>query len=198
MVIRLSLFVFLFASQQIAAQPYHKVRIHANDYQMRELTLAGVCMDHGSRKKDTWFTGDVSEQELAIVEALGVDYEVLIEDVSSWYVSQNHQHNAGFINFGDPHMRSHARSSCGPVITPVQDPAGFQLGTMGGFLKYAEFIQQIDAMAAQYPNLISAKTGISGFQTHELRPIYWLRISNNPNVVQGKPEILYTAIPPCT
>jgi len=37
-------------------------------------------------------------------------------------------------------------------------------------------------MVQQYPNLITAKAPISTFLSHENRPIYHVKISDNPNV----------------
>ena len=176
----------------VNGQTYSKLKLWVNDYQFTQLWQAGVALDHGSRKQDTWFIGDFSQEEIAIIQQQGVDFDVLIDDVSTYYQQRNHNHS-GAQTFGNPHLRTHARSACASPIS-YTDPSNFSLGTMGGYLKYNEFLQHIDAMAAQYPNLISAKAAIPGFQTHQSRPIYWMRISNNPNVDQGKPQALYTAL----
>ena len=65
---------------------------------------------------------------------------------------------------------------------------------MAGFYTYQEFLDEIDAMVAQYPNLISPRAQISTFQSIEGRPLYWLRLSDNPNTDEAEPEVLYTAI----
>ncbi|HKC66616.1 MAG TPA: M14 family zinc carboxypeptidase, partial [Bacteroidia bacterium] len=49
-------------------------------------------------------------------------------------------------------------------------------------------------MAAKFPNLISARQVIDTSHTWEGRSLYWVKISNNPNVNQSKPQVLYTAI----
>ena len=55
-------------------------------------------------------------------------------------------------------------------------------------------IANLDAMAAKYPDLITIKAPIDGIMTHENRPIYWIKISDNPNVDEVEPEVLYTAL----
>jgi murein tripeptide amidase MpaA len=50
----------------------------------------------------------------------------------------------------------------------------------------------LDAMAAAYPNLISAPQSIG--TSIEGRPIPFVRISNDPNVDQDKPEVLYNSL----
>ncbi|RMF20006.1 MAG: T9SS C-terminal target domain-containing protein, partial [Bacteroidetes bacterium] len=76
----------------------------------------------------------------------------------------------------------------------VPTPAHFQLGSMGGFYTYEEMLAQLEAMAAEYPHLISPHQPIGDFRTHEDRPIYWLRISDNPTTDEDEPEVLYTAL----
>ena len=73
-------------------------------------------------------------------------------------------------------------------------PVNFNLGTMGGFYKYQEFIDEIDAMAAQYPNLITVKDTINNYLSIENRPIYFMRMSDNAATDENEPEILYTSI----
>jgi hypothetical protein len=49
-------------------------------------------------------------------------------------------------------------------------------------------------MATQYPNLITAKAPIGTFLSIENRPIYFMRMSDNPATDESEPEILYTSI----
>ena len=60
---------------------------------------------------------------------------------------------------------------------------------------YQEMLDELDDMAAQYPNLITVKSPISTFLTWEGRPIYHVKISDNPSTSEGsEPKVLYTAI----
>lgn len=53
----------------------------------------------------------------------------------------------------------------------------------------------LDSMRLLYPGLISAKQPIDTFHTIEGRPIYWVRVSNNPTIEQPlKPQMLYTSM----
>ena len=86
-------------------------------------------------------------------------------------------------------------SSGGSGSFSPEVPSNFNLGTMGGYLTYDEMLAELDAMHTQYPNLVTQKSPISSFQTYENRPIYHVRISDNPDVNEsGEPNILYTAI----
>ena len=47
-------------------------------------------------------------------------------------------------------------------------------------------------MRQKYPNLISSKVSIGN--TVENRPTYMVKISDNPDIDEQEPEILYTAL----
>lgn len=59
----------------------------------------------------------------------------------------------------------------------------------GGWHTYSENIAYLDSLRTEYPHLISAKWSIG--QTHELRNIWCVRLSDNPDIDEaGEPEIL--------
>lgn len=45
--------------------------------------------------------------------------------------------------------------------------ANFQLGSMGGFLRYQEALNNLELMHSLYPNLITQKENIKSFLTNE-------------------------------
>lgn len=50
-------------------------------------------------------------------------------------------------------------------------------------------------MRSKYPHLITAKKAIDSTNlTHENRPIYWVKISGNPDVDENEPAALYNAL----
>ena len=63
---------------------------------------------------------------------------------------------------------------------------------MGGFYTLSEVIGELDNMKIQYPILISTKISIGN--SVENRPIYTVKISDNPEFDENEPEILYTAL----
>ncbi len=74
-------------------------------------------------------------------------------------------------------------------------PLNFSLGSCGGFSTADEMIAQIDLMRSLYPNLISAKKALSDtVSTIEGRTVYYIRISDNPDVNESEPEVLYTGM----
>lgn len=63
---------------------------------------------------------------------------------------------------------------------------------MGGFYTLAEVISKIDSMRLLYPNLITTKVSIGN--SVESRPIYMVKISDNADIDENEPELLYTAL----
>jgi PKD repeat protein len=188
------LFFFILIGFQSSAQDYSRLKVFVNDFQLAKLGSLGVAVDHGIRKEGQFFISDFSAAERHIMDQHDFDYEVLIEDVQAYYVEQ--------LNQPASHQEAALRnSSCistgsgGNTGMNPTTPSHFNLGTMGGYLKYTEMLAELDEMVATYPNLITAKAPISTFVTYENRPIYYVRISDNPGQDEaGEPKILYSAI----
>ena len=73
-------------------------------------------------------------------------------------------------------------------------PENFHLGSMGGYLTYDEVLAELDAMALQFPEIFKAKAPVSTFETHEGRPIYYVKISDNPGVYETEPAVLLASL----
>jgi len=167
---------------------YHRARIFYNGPKgILLLANQGLAVDHGKHKFGVYIESDFSENDIAKAKMLGMEVEIIIEDVKTFYVEQN----KGI----DKSTLSEKNSGCSgssSVSYPV--PANYNHGSMGGFLTLTELYQELDDMATLYPNLISVKAPVSTFLTHENRPLYWVRMSDNPNSDEAEPEVLYTAI----
>ena len=184
--------LFLAINWTLNAQDYSRLKVFANEEQLYKLGNLGVAVDHGMRKEGTFFISDFSSAERAIMDQYEFNYEVLIEDVEQYYIDilNNPEKEQGALKNTICSNTSGGTSSYANPATPTN----FNLGTMGGYLKYNEMLAELDAMVQQYPNLITAKAPISTFLTHENRPIYHVKISDNPNVNENEPKALYTAI----
>ena len=64
-------------------------------------------------------------------------------------------------------------------------------------------LNELDDMHSLYPEIISARSDIKDetfsssphiHETYEGRYLQWIKISDNPNVSEGEPQILYTAL----
>ncbi|NBN99665.1 MAG: hypothetical protein EBV19_10575, partial [Flavobacteriia bacterium] len=160
-------------------QGYSRVKINADAAGLAALSNLGVAVDHGFTKEESYFISDFSEQEIQIMQAHNFNIEILIPDVVAYYEqllanpsTEPATHNATCGGGG--------AGATNPYVNP-STPSHFNLGTMGGYLKYNEMLAELDEMAATYPNLITVKAPISNYFTHENRPIYYVRLSDNPN-----------------
>lgn len=163
---------------------YKRVKINLVGVGLDQINAFGIPMDHGVSKKGHFFISEYSESDLARLDELNIEYEVLIEDVVAYYQSQNQSIP------GKNATCPQSATDPEPVV-----PDNFELGTYAGFYRYQEMLDELDEMAQLYPNLISVRAPIGNFQTHENREIFWVRISDNPSVDEtDEPEVLYSAI----
>jgi len=178
------LFIIIFTTAQ-AQEKYSRVKVMLDEKNsLQKLLSLGVAADHGEFKKGTWIITDLSEEDINIAKNAGFSIEILIDDVIEFYENRNKSIDKSLEN----------RSSCNGSGINIVTPSNFTLGSMGGFLRYNEILANLDSMVARYPNLITAKQPIHNFLTHEGRPIYWVKISDNPNTDENEPEVLYDAL----
>lgn len=170
-----------------AQVPQHFARVTVDLSQVpggvAHLLALGIAADHGERKSGVSITTDLSDAEQAVLQAHGIPFQVLIPDISAWYAA--HAHDPAPMDAADRTVECAL-----PADIPV--PEHFTTGSMGGYYTWEEMIAILDSMAALHPDLISVKQSIGS--SWEGRPLYMVRISNNPGVDQDKPEVLYTAL----
>ncbi len=170
---------------------YSRVRVWLGPQGLRELAALGVATDHGESKVGVWFTSDFSADELATLRAAGRRCDVLIADVQAHYRQQNEPTKRADGSTGAARVQSGLTCDA-RMAYPV--PARFRLGSMGGFFTYDEILQKLDSMRLRWPNLITVKQPTGAGLTEEGRPVYWVKISDNPNVNEPEPEMLYNAV----
>ncbi|MFN5785508.1 MAG: M14 family zinc carboxypeptidase [Flavobacteriia bacterium] len=185
-----ALFIALISGLFAYSQEYSRVKIYTGSEGLKQLGDAGVAVDHGIYKQESFFISDFSAAEIQTMQQMGFNYEVLIADVQQYYVDH--------ANDPSPSEKNATCSGTGgggtAGFTP-STPTNFNLGSMGGYLTYQQMLNELDAMVAQYPTLITAKAQISTFLTHGNRPIYFVKISDSPATNDAtEPKVLYTAI----
>ena len=179
--------IFHLPSAMAQQSEYSRVKIYADAKGLAELAQAGVCIDHGDFKRNVYFTSDFSAQEINIIKKKGYKYDILIPDVQQFYKDQNDPSSNKYV----PVPKPLTHGCNGAKVYPT--PSNFSLGSMGGYFTYAEIQSKLDSMAILFPNLVKAKAPLDSL-SNEGRPVYWLKISDNPNVDENEPEILYTAV----
>jgi hypothetical protein len=179
-------------TEERVEEKWQRARIfYKSNENLALLSAQGLALDHGTKKPGVFIESDFTENQLAIARMIGCDVEVLIDDVKAFYRER------GSIENLKPKSLEEKNTACtggGGSVPTYSTPSNWELGSMGGFYTYNEILAELDAMAAQYPNLITVKAPISTFQTSEGRDIYWVKISDNPNTDEAEPEMLYDAI----
>jgi carboxypeptidase T len=184
----LAFLCFVFIGIQVQAQRYSRVKITLDaGHTIAGLAQMGLDVEHGEYRQGKHFTGEFSGFELAKIQAEGYVTQVLIDDLQAHIKSLNE----------NPQTFTRALPPCGnggPI--EYQTPENYTYGSMGGYHTYAEMLNLLDTMAAKYPNIFKARQPVSTtMTTHEGRPVYWVKISDNPETEEaGEPQILYTAL----
>ncbi len=181
------LMAILLCSIATAQQNYQRVKVYTPGTSLLDIAALGIETDHGDYRPGVWFITDLSDDELQQVRDAGFTTEIMIADVKRHYVEQN-------INPSPPSNKV-SSSVCGGLAGPTYaTPVNFSLGSMGGFFTYQEMLDNLDSMASKYPSLIAARQPISSGTTIEGRPVWYVKISDNPTVDESEPEMLYTSL----
>jgi hypothetical protein len=159
---------------------YKQVKIPLADGVLESLAGSGFSIDYISDGKHILLS--LNPHEMETLKSLDLKYEVTIDDLESFYRNRNAGKNPDEI-------LNALRGS-----KEYNIPEGFSLGSMGGFCTYAEMLDHLSFMAQNYPGLILPVDSIEGETTFEGRPVYWTKISDNPQVNEAEPEVLYTAL----
>jgi len=140
---------------------------------------SGMQFDHFNFNKNNSIDVFIDENDFSILQTTGFNFEILIED---WYT-----HYANL-----PKMSEAEKNTELQKVEQDFGVTGFNYGSMGGFYTLAEVNAELDEMYSLFPNLITQKFSIG--TTIEGRPIYMVKISDNPSVSESEPQILYTAL----
>ena len=181
-------FILLFAlsCQNLAAQRYSRVHLDVSKAEdLSRLKEMPLPLDHAHWKLEVGeVVVEVSEFDLSLIQQTNIPYHIEIDDLEDFYSNRlRQQHDILWTK----------NINCDSTVAPL-DPTNFELGSMGGYYTYQEMLDDLDSMHSLFPNLISAKEPIHTFTTEEDRPIYWVRISNTPDIDDpNEPEILYTS-----
>lgn len=178
-----STLTILACAQERVAHSRANINLSGRPDAVRTLQALGICLDHTDISPDNSISGDFNQRDVDLARQAGFDVRVVVTDIGAFYAERAMHHAGSDKSFGEP--------GC-PGSDTYQLPTHFVQGSMGGFYTWQEMQDQLDSMLAHFPNLVSPKASMG--TSHEGRPIHWVRISNNPNVDQAKPEVLYDAL----
>ncbi|MEO6191146.1 MAG: M14 family zinc carboxypeptidase [Saprospiraceae bacterium] len=168
---------FFLLSKALVAQNHSRlVKVNLEGKSVLELQKSGIAFDHGYYLEGKSFIGDFSPEELEILANQGFKLE--------FNASQKIQERTRPMDCNELQEK-----------TPYyQIPVNYAYGSMDGFLNLRELYDNLDLMQELYPNLITKKTKIANYSTEEGKPIYYFKISDNKNLNDAEPEVLYTAL----
>lgn len=174
------------ANLAVSQSKYSRVKFDLSKVDIIELTKMGLETDHGFLIPGVHFVNDFSQKEIAKINASNIDHTILIPDLAVYYKEQSHTSST---------RETGACDQEGGDLYNYITPENYTYGSMGGFHTYEEMLIVLDSMRSKYPHLISAKAPIGTIKTWESNDIWWLRLSDNPDIdEEGEPEALYTAL----
>jgi hypothetical protein len=135
--------------------------------------------DHPYITKDKSVIVFIDDDDLTKLEQSDFDFDILIDDWEDYYRNL-------------PVLSKEEQQQALDQTKLKFNVSGFEFGSMGGFYTFDEVIAELDSMQLLFPGLITAKELI-GLSVQN-RPIYMVKISNNPGVNEEEPEVLYTAL----
>ena len=127
------------------------------------LSSIGIDLDH-IYKKDDFIQFVISEYDLAKLNIHNVNYNIIHEDIQSFYESR---------------------------LIDNYESRDFDLGSMGGYYTFSEIEEHLDEIANEYSSLVHK---ISIGNSLEGRNIWAIKISDNANIDENEPEVLYTGL----
>jgi len=166
--------VFLYSQQST----FQRLKVYASHDQLISMAQAGIDITEGFLKNNTFIVSDYSENEIAKIQDLDLNFEVLIEDVSKYYVDRNKGKSTNVDDYK------------GVSGWPI--PENFDFGSMSGHATYNEIVAHLNNMATLFPDLITVKESIG--QSGEGRDLWMVKISDNAGMNEPEPEVLYTAL----
>lgn len=159
-------------------QQYSRIHVPATAENIKVLVQNSIPTEPGIIE-DGFIVLELPHLQKIKLQELNVQHEVIIEDLAHYYAERNKDVT---------YEIERAAMDEYPV------PEGWELGSMGGMYTYEEVLAELDTMRQLYPTLISELYQIGDHTSVEGRPMNWIRISDNPEVNEDEPEVLYTAL----
>lgn len=171
----------------VGQSTYSRVKFDLSKVDIKDLTKLGLETDHGFMIPGVHFVNDFSQDEIAKMNASSIDYKIMIPDLDIYYKNQSES--------SAPRSVGTCNDGSDQALYDYTTPENYTYGSMGGYHSFEEMLIVLDSMRSKYPHLISAKAPVGNIKTWESNDIWWLRLSDNPDVdEEGEPEALYTAL----
>ena len=116
--------IFICITSFADIQKYSRVRIFTDYIGLKTIAMSGIAIEEGEIKPGIYFESDLSESELLKLDKLSFKYEIIIDDVSEFYIQRN---------LIAEYKIDRSMSDEYPI------PEDWDFGSMGGFCNYADF-----------------------------------------------------------
>ncbi len=158
------------AAAQIAT--HSMIRSDGDPATALRIAKLGIPLDNVMREGNLMkFVAD--EDEIAAMTRAGIPLDVLIADLGAHYAERAAEESH---LWQDPSDRTRS----------------FGFGSMGGYYTFDEVLAKLDEMRADYPDLITSRSAIGS--TIEGRSVWSVKISDNADLDEGEPAMLFTAV----
>lgn len=184
--------ILLLSSSLLFSQTvkYSEVKISADQSGLVRLAKLGIAADEGYFKKGEYLHTMLSQDELKKVTDAGFKVEMIREDYSK-YIEQR---NKGLEKQIKEINRTKSNRYKSTEVSDYPVPQNFTLGSMGGYYTLQEVLNELDSMHLKYPNIVSQKQQAGNETSIEGRPLYYVKISKDPNNIQPVPKVFYNAL----
>jgi Zinc carboxypeptidase/GEVED domain/Secretion system C-terminal sorting domain/Fibronectin type III domain len=174
-------FVLITTSSHAQRMKYHRVSAEIAPKKLESLFSKGLEVDHFGYENKKDFTAELSDDDLNLFKKNNIKYSFIIEDLEE-----------NLEKFNQEIDRKSSVTSSKNAKVAVTTPTNFSLGSYGGYFTFAQMQTILDQMRTLYPNLISAKSTIG--TSIEGRPVFMVKISDNPDVDEAEPEMFFNAV----
>lgn len=198
----------------ISAHAQTNKRVQISNITQQQLTVlnnAGIDMHCGVYQDGNNLIIELTPYEQDLIASLGFTAQILIEDLSTFYADRALSEisvattTLNAMKSRQPEAYQQRSSVASESVTNIGQytgeneiswtvPQNFNLGSYAGSLTLDEALAELDAMHSLYPNLITAKTATASETTIEGRTVYYVKISDNPDIDEDEPETLYNSL----
>ncbi|MBA4252142.1 MAG: hypothetical protein C0425_09985 [Chlorobiaceae bacterium] len=176
----LSTLFIIFLTSLNFSQNYKQVKIFLNDKDdVRILQQFNIDLDHFEITKDNAIITFLNDAEFSRLAILPFRVEVIIDDWFKHFAESKDLSKIEIENF-----KAANRS--------MYNVSRFEFGTMAGFYILSEVIRELDSMKILFPNLVTSKISLGN--SIQNRPIWMVKISDNPEINENEPAVLYTSL----
>ena len=157
--------IWVFTSFTFGKDIYQSIRLYdPSPSNIAIVASQGIPLDHIGGKRGVYVDLTCTKNQATNLLSKGLTLDILVPDLTSFYKERNR-----------------------PAIS-----RNFPLGSMQGNYTWDELNNRFDELLNLYSNIISERLVLG--ESVEGRDIWAFKISDNPNIDEDEPEVLYTSL----